>query len=128
MNVLHVLGNLTRDPELRRIGENDVAVVDVGIAVTTKFRNKNGEKLEDTAFLDCEAWDSGAETIANYFQKGDPILIEGRIKTDSWVTDDGDKRSKQKVRINKFFFIPKFPYVAKDERDGNEATAAEDDE
>ncbi len=114
MNSVSIMGNLTRDPELRRL-PSGVAVVDVGIAVTTRFRNKSGEKLEETAFLDCEAWDSGAETIESYFKKGDPIIIEGRIKTDSWVTKDTqEKRSKNKIRINRFFFIPGYNYEQKE--------------
>ncbi len=114
MNSICIMGNLTRDPKLRRL-PSGVAVVDVGVAVTTRFRNKSGEKLEETAFLDCEAWDSGAETIDGYFKKGDPIIIEGRIKTDSWTTKDtNEKRSKNKIRINKFYFIPGYNYEQKE--------------
>jgi len=103
MNVCHFTGNLTRDPELRET-QQGVAVVNFGLAVNRRFKRSNGETKKEAAFLECEAWDSGARTINEYFKKGDAILVQCCARTESWEVD-GHKRSRIKFRVEKFEFV-----------------------
>ena len=94
------IARLTRDVEMR-VTPTGKAICQFGIAVNTKFGDR-----EDVMFIDVEAWEKKAETLARYFKKGDPIYIEGRLKLDTW--DDkttGQKRSKHKVVLDNFEFI-----------------------
>jgi single-strand DNA-binding protein len=95
-NRVILVGNLTRDPELRYIGSG-TAVTDFGLAVNEKRKNANGELIEETTFVDVTLWARNAEVASEYLSKGSPALIEGRLKYDAWETQDGQKRSKLKV-------------------------------
>ncbi len=102
LNRLFLMGNLTRDPELRKT-QNSV-VCQLGVAVNRRF--KYGETLHDeTVFVDAEAWGRMGEVIEQYLQKGDPVFIEGRLKQDHWKNKDGQNRTKMKVVIESFQFI-----------------------
>jgi single-strand DNA-binding protein len=103
MNVTFLKGNLARDPELRVVntGGKQTSVVNFTIASSREYQKNNGEKQKDTSWVDCEAWDSGAEVIAESFKKGDLVFIEGSLRNDSWEKD-GVKHSKPKVRVNNF--------------------------
>jgi len=103
MNQCHFLGNLTREPELKYL-PTGVAVVNFGLAVNRRVKRTNGDVSEETAFLECEAWDSGAETINTHCKKGDSILIHSSVKTESWTNQSGEKRSRLKFRVNSFEF------------------------
>lgn len=104
-NKVLLMGNLTRDPELRHTSGNN-AVCNVGLAVNRRFRTADGENREETTFVDCEAWGRTAETMSRYLSKGRPVFIEGRLKLDSWEDkSDGSKRSKLKVVVEGFQFI-----------------------
>jgi len=94
-NRVILLGNLTRDPELRYVA-NSMAVTDIGLAVNDRRKGANGEWVEETTFVDVTLWGRTAETASEYLTKGSPILIEGRLKLDTWEKD-GQKRSKLKV-------------------------------
>lgn len=91
-----LVGNITRDPELRYIGTNQTPVVDIGLAVNDRRRDPTGQWIEETTFVDVTAWGRTAEVIAEFCQKGSSILVEGRLKLDQWEVD-GQKRSKLKV-------------------------------
>src|SRR5258708_26333939 len=96
-NKVMLVGNLTRDPELRYTPKG-TAVAKLGIAVNRKWTNEAGETKEEVTFVDVDAFGKQAETISQYMRKGRPILIEGRLKLDTW--DDkqtGQKRSKMGV-------------------------------
>jgi single-strand DNA-binding protein len=96
-NRVILLGNLTRDPELRYT-PSGMAVTDIGLAVNDRRKNANGEWVDETTFVDVTLWGRTAEIAGEYLTKGSPTLIEGRLKMDSW--DDkqtGQKRSKLKV-------------------------------
>jgi single-strand DNA-binding protein len=96
-NRVILLGNTTRDPELRYL-QSGTAVTDLGLAVNDRRKTPNGEWVEETTFVDVTLWGRTAEIAGEYLTKGSPVLIEGRLKTDSW--DDkqtGQKRSKLKV-------------------------------
>ncbi len=93
-NRVILVGNLTRDPELRYI-PSGTAVADIGLAINDKVK-KGDEWVEETVFVDVTLWARTAEVAAQYLSKGSPVLIEGRLKLDTWEKD-GQKRSKLKV-------------------------------
>lgn len=95
-NRVILLGNVTRDLELRYT-PSGMAVTDLGMAVNDKRKNASGEWVEETTFVDVTLWGRTAEVASEYLSKGSPVLIEGRLKLDSWETNDGQKRSKLKV-------------------------------
>ena len=105
LNKVMLIGNLTRDPELKYTPGNQ-AVCEIGLAVNRKYRTKEGEDREETTFVDCEAWGKQAEVIKQYMAKGRPIFIEGRLKLDTWEDKNGGgKRSKMRVVIEDFQFL-----------------------
>jgi len=96
-NKVILLGNLTRDPEVRYTPKGS-AVADIGLAVNRVYSTEAGEKREEVTFVDVTLWGRTAEIAGEYLKKGRPVLIEGRLQLDSW--DDkqsGQKRSKLKV-------------------------------
>ena len=103
-NKVLLIGNLTRDPELKHTPSNQ-AVATIGLAVNRTYNTKDGEKREETTFVDCEAWGRTAEVMGQYLRKGRPVFLEGRLKLDQWQDRDGNNRSKLKVVIENFQFI-----------------------
>lgn len=104
-NKVLLMGNLTRDPQLRYL-PSQMAVVEFGLAVNRRWKGPQGEDREEVTFIDCTAWGKQAETINQYCQKGKAIFIEGRLKYDTW--DDkqgGGKRSKLSVVVENFQFV-----------------------
>ena len=95
-NRVILLGNLTRDPEIRYL-PSGMAVCDVGLAVNDRRKNANGEWIEEVTFVDVTVWGRTAEVMSEYLSKGSPVFIEGRLKLDTWEGQDGQKRSKLKV-------------------------------
>ena len=104
-NKVLLLGNLTRDPQLSYT-PNQTAVVDFGIATNRKWTGQDGSQREETCFVDCRAFGRTAENINKYFSKGKPIFLEGRLTFDSWTAQDGSKRSKLRVTVENFQFLP----------------------
>lgn len=94
-NRVILVGNLTRDIELRYT-PGGMAVTDMGLAVNDRRKNQAGEWIDETTFLDVTLWGRQAEIANEYLSKGSPILIEGRLKLDTWE-QDGQKRSKLRV-------------------------------
>ena len=94
-NRVVLMGNLTRDVEVRYL-QSGMAVADVGLAVNDRRKNQAGEWVEETTFVDVTLWGRTAEVAGEYLSKGSPILVEGRLKLDSWESD-GQKRTKLKV-------------------------------
>ena len=105
-NQVILLGNLTRDPQLRHIPASNTAVTDFGIACNRRFKSQNGEDREEVTFVDCTAFAKTAELINQYFTKGKPIFIQGRLKLDTWEDKQGGgKRSKLSVVVEQFQFV-----------------------
>lgn len=104
-NRVLLMGNLTRDVELRYTPGNNTAVANIGLAVNRRYRTGEGEQREETTFVDCEAWGRTAEVMNQYLAKGRPVFIEGRLKLDQWQDQQGQNRSKLKVVIENFQFI-----------------------
>ncbi len=94
-NRVVLVGNLTRDPELRYI-PSGTAVADIGLAVNDRVKRDN-QWVDETTFVDITLWGRTAEVANEYTSKGSSILIEGRLKFEQWETNDGQKRSKLKV-------------------------------
>jgi len=95
-NRVILVGNLTRDPELRYIASG-TAVTDLSLAVNDRWKTPEGDWVEDTTFVDVTLWARNAEVAGEYLSKGSPVLIEGRLKLDTWETQDGQKRSRLRV-------------------------------
>ena len=98
------MGNLTRDPEQREM-PSGMKVSTFGIAVNERWTGKDGEKREDVLFLDVDVFGSQGEVIMQYFNKGKPILVEGKLKYRTWESDDGSKRSKHSMVLDRFSFV-----------------------
>src|SRR5262245_47801728 len=94
-NRVILVGNLTRDPELRYI-PSGTAVTDIGLAVNDRRKNAQGEWIDETTFVDVTLWGRTAEVASEYLNKGAPVLIEGRLKLDSWEKE-GKKQYKLRV-------------------------------
>ena len=103
-NQVILLGNLTRDVELRHTPGNQ-AVANIGLAINRQYQTREGERREDTTFVDCEAWGRQAEVMAQYLSKGRPVFIQGRLKLDTWQDQQGQNRSKLKVVVENFQFV-----------------------
>lgn len=103
-NKVLLMGNLTRDPQLSYL-PSQTAVVDFGLAVNRKWKSKTSEDKEEICFVDCQAFGRTGENINKYLAKGKPLFIEGRLTFDSWVAQDGTKRSKHKITVESFQFV-----------------------
>jgi single-strand DNA-binding protein len=104
LNRVMLIGRLTRDPETRRTQSGSV-VVNIGLAVNRTYRRRDSEeRVEETTFVDIEAWDRQGENFARYTKKGHQVYIEGRLKLDQWEKD-GKKFSKLRVVMEDFQFL-----------------------
>lgn len=96
-NRVILLGNLTRDPELKFL-PNGSSVANFGLAVSDRYTDRqSGEQKESVCFVDVAAWGRQAEIVNEYLSKGSPVFLEGSLKFDSWEADDGTKRNKLSV-------------------------------
>lgn len=104
-NKVILMGNLTRDPELKYL-PSGMAVANLGLAVNRVWTDReSGEKKEEVSFIDLEAWGRTAETMNEYLQKGRPAFVEGRLRQQRWETDDGQSRSRLVVVVERFQFV-----------------------
>jgi single-strand DNA-binding protein len=105
LNKVFLIGNLTRDPELR-VTPKGTAVCQFGLAVNRQYKDESGATRDETAFIDIEAWGKQGELCSKYLQKGSLAFIEGRLKFDSWEDkQSGQKRSKLKVVLDNVQFL-----------------------
>jgi single-strand DNA-binding protein len=104
-NKVILAGNLTRDPELRYTPKG-TAVARIGLAINRNYTTEAGEKKEEVTFIDVEAWGRQGEVIAQYMKKGRPLLVEGRLRLDTWEDKNThQKQSKLKVVLESFSFL-----------------------
>ena len=104
-NKVILMGNLTRDPELRYT-PSGTAIAKMGLAVNRVWRDSEGQQKEEVTFVDVDAFGKQAETIGQYMQKGRPILVEGRLKLDQWEDKNtGQNRSRLGVVLERFTFV-----------------------
>lgn len=104
LNRVFLIGNLTKDPELRYT-PNGMAVVNLRLAVNHRFKDRSGELKQDTCFINIVVWDKQAETCNQYLQKGRPVLIEGRLQSRSWQDKEGKNRTVIEVRADRVVFL-----------------------
>ena len=105
-NKVILMGNLTRDPDVRVAGANGMKVARLGVAVNERRRDRSGQFVDFPVFVDVDAWDKLAELCGQYLTKGSSILVEGRLQMDAWEKD-GIKHQKLKVRASTIKFLPK---------------------
>ncbi len=104
LNRVFLIGNLTRDPEVRYTPKG-TAVGDLSLAVNTAVRGQDGQVKEETCFVDVVAWGRQAETAKEYLQRGSPVFVEGRLQFDQWETREGEKRNRIRVRAERIQFL-----------------------
>lgn len=103
-NKVILLGNLTRDPELRYT-PNNAPVCSFDLAVNRSYTTQAGERRDEVCYITIVAWGKQAETCAEYLSKGRPALVEGRLSQRSWETPEGQKRSKHEVVADRVQFL-----------------------
>lgn len=103
-NKIMLMGNLTRDPELRYIPSGQ-PVCEFGLAINRFWNSQNGERREETCFIDITVWGKQGERCAEYLKKGKPIFLDGYLKFESWQAQDGTKRSKHRVVADRIQFL-----------------------
>lgn len=104
LNRAQIIGNVTRDPEMRYIPSGQ-GVASFAVATNRRWRDKDGNNQEQTEFHDCVAWGKVAEILNQYVHKGNKIYIEGRLQTRNWEAQDGAKRQRTEVVIEDFVFL-----------------------
>jgi len=107
-NKVLLIGNLTKDPELRYTPQG-TAVVNLRLAVNRRFRDKNQELKEEVCFVTAVVWNKQAETCNQYLHKGSPVLVEGRLQSRSWEDASGQKRNVLEVRAERVQFLGAAP-------------------
>jgi single-strand DNA-binding protein len=103
LNRVLLMGNLTKDPELRHL-PSGVPLVDLRIAMSEKYTNRAGEDVESVCYVDVVAWSAQAEACHRYLSKGSPVMVEGRFQFDQWEKN-GEKRSRLCVRADRVQFM-----------------------
>jgi single-strand DNA-binding protein len=107
-NKVLLMGNLTKDPELRYTPQG-TAVVNLRLAVNRRFRDRNQEQKEEVCFITAVVWDKQAETCNQYLHKGSPVFVEGRLQSRSWEDNSGQKRNVIEVRAERVQFLGTAP-------------------
>ncbi len=104
LNKVFLIGNLTRDPELRYT-PGGTAVANLGLAVNRRFKDSTGELKEEVCFLTVTVWDKQATACCQYLTKGRPVFVEGVLQSRFWETPEGQKRSAIDVRAERVQFL-----------------------
>ena len=121
-NRVIMMGNLTRDPDYKQLSSGQ-AVCRLGLASNRQFKNKQtGAMVQEVCFVDIDVWGAQAEVCKQYLQKGRPVLIEGRLKLDTWQDQDGTKRSKHSIVADRVTFLGGASAQESDETDFNVAS------
>lgn len=128
-NRIIILGNLARSPESRVLASG-MHLCKFCVATNRKFKKQDGEEQEEVCFIDVDAFGKKAEVIQEYLTKGDPILIEGRLCMEKWESKEGEKRSKHKIFLESFTFLPaqdrKEPHKMEEYRDKPKSASTQD--
>ena len=105
LNKVFLIGNLTRDPELR-VTPKGTAICQFGLAVNRQYKDDTGATRDETTFVDIEAWGKQGELVAKYLTKGSPAFVEGRLRLDQWEDKtSGQKRSRLKIVLDNVQFL-----------------------
>ena len=105
VNITVIAGNLTRDPEIKQIGGSGKTLAKFSLACNRKYTRTDGERCEETTYVDVECWGRTAELVGQYLKCGSGALIEGRLKQDRWEDADGNKRSRLSVVADRVTFM-----------------------
>ncbi|MCA9406560.1 MAG: single-stranded DNA-binding protein [Candidatus Omnitrophica bacterium] len=125
LNKVFLIGNLTRDPELRYT-PGGTAVANLGLAVNRRFKDSSGELKEEVCFLTVTVWDKQAEACCQYLEKGRPVFVEGVLQSRFWETNDGQKRSAIDVRAERVQFLGSYGTGKSDDNQEEETKSDED--
>ena len=106
LNKVFIMGNLTRDPELKTLPSGS-SVANFGIATNRVWRNQQGEKQEEVQFHNIVVFGKQADTVSQYLKKGSSVLVEGRLQTRNWEAQDGTKRTKTEIVAERVQFGPR---------------------
>ena len=124
VNRVFLMGNLTRDPELRYV-PSGTAVANFTVAVNRVYATQTGEKKEEVTFVRIVVWGRRAEVCGEYLSKGSPVFVEGRLRTRSWRTPDGQNRSTIEVIANNVQFLSSAGRALKKEADVTKSSTEE---
>lgn len=105
LNKVFLMGRLTKDPSLRYIQSTGSAVCEMRLATSRTYKDRNGEKQEDTLFIDVVCWNRQAENCNRFLKKGRPVFVEGRLEFDTWKSPEGENRSKHRVVADRVQFL-----------------------
>ena len=120
LNKVFLIGNLTRNPELR-VTPKGTAICSFSLAVNRTYRDEGGNAREEVTYVDIEAWGKQAELCSKYLAKGSPCMVEGRLRLDSWEDkQSGNKRSKLKVVLDNVQFLSRAPSGPSGAQEGQE--------
>lgn len=108
LNKVLLIGNLTRDPELRYTPQGS-AVVNLRMAVNRNFKNRDGENKQETCFINVVAWGNLAEICNQYLEKGRPVFVEGLLQSRRWQDSQGNNRTTIEVRADRVQFLGRKP-------------------
>lgn len=103
-NKVYLMGNLTRDPEVRTT-PSGLKIAKLGLAVNRRYRTRDNETKEETTYVDIDAFGPQADVLEKYCQKGSPLFVEGRLRLEQWQTNTGENRSKLSIVLENFQFI-----------------------
>ncbi len=119
-----MMGNLTRDPDLKNLASGQ-AVCRLSVASNRQFKNRqNGQLFKEVCFLDVDVWGVQAESCSKFLVKGRPVLIEGRLKFDTWEDQDGKKQSKHSIVADRVTFLTGGAGAEVEEGDSSMGSAA----
>ena len=104
-NRVIIMGNLTKDPDYKQLTSGQ-AVCRLGLASNRQFKNRqSGSMVQEVCFVDIDVWGAQADSCNQYLQKGSAVLVEGRLKFDTWQDNDGQKRSKHSIVADRVTFL-----------------------
>ncbi|HJM68958.1 MAG TPA: single-stranded DNA-binding protein [Candidatus Babeliales bacterium] len=127
-NRVIMIGNLTRDPDYKQLGSGQ-AVCRLGLAANRQYKNRqSGEMVQEVCFVDIDVWGPQADSCNQYLQKGRQVLIEGRLKLDSWQDNDGNNRSKHTIVADRVVFLSSGEAAAYDEQGKTSGTSSNNDD
>ena len=108
MNRVSLIGNLTRDPDVRKLPSGS-SVCTCRLAINESYTDRDGNKVDHPCFVDIDLWEKLADTASRYLRKGSLILVEGRLQYEGWKTEDGQARSRLKIRGDRIQFLDRAP-------------------
>lgn len=119
VNKVILVGNLGADPEVKYL-EGDNVVANFSLATTESYKNRNGERVEQTEWHDLEVWGPQAKVVEQYLKKGSQLFVEGKIRTEKWTDENNQPRRRTRIRVLNFTMLGGKP----DGAGGNQASGA----